>query len=195
MYRVISDLKSKVQNIPRRDRHRDLSQGRHAGAVVRLKPELAPSMASPMRRSATTLRAMVGGENSGYWLAPDGQNYEVITQLPQATSHGGRRHRQPQHLDRRVNWRTARRKWSRCARSRRSSGPSTPRTSGDRTCSAGSRCSPTCRVALPAMRDKRCEELVKTYELPAGLRFDVGGQIRETAGSRTPRSWRAAAWR
>ncbi|MFN5721054.1 MAG: GspE/PulE family protein, partial [Bradyrhizobium sp.] len=32
----------------------------------------------------TTLRAMVGGENSGYWLAPDGQNYEVITQLPQA---------------------------------------------------------------------------------------------------------------
>ena len=28
---------------------------------------------------------LVGGENSGYWLAPDGQNYEVITQLPRAS--------------------------------------------------------------------------------------------------------------
>jgi hypothetical protein len=31
--------------------------------------------------SVTTLRALIGGENSGYWLAPDGQNYEVITQI------------------------------------------------------------------------------------------------------------------
>ena len=31
------------------------------------------------------LRAFIGGENSGYWLAPDGQNYEVITQLPRAS--------------------------------------------------------------------------------------------------------------
>ncbi len=51
---------------------------------VRLKPELAAEYGITYAQLGTTLRAMVGGENSGYWLAPDGQNYEVITQLPQA---------------------------------------------------------------------------------------------------------------
>ena len=52
---------------------------------IRLKPELAAEYGITHMQLGTTLRAMVGGENSGYWLAPDGQNYEVITQLPRAS--------------------------------------------------------------------------------------------------------------
>ncbi len=51
---------------------------------VRLKPELAAEYGITHAQLGTTLRALIGGENSGYWLAPDGQNYEVITQLPRA---------------------------------------------------------------------------------------------------------------
>jgi hypothetical protein len=39
---------------------------------------------NPHAQLGTTLRALIAGENSGCWLAPDGQNYEVITQLPRA---------------------------------------------------------------------------------------------------------------
>ncbi len=52
---------------------------------VRLKPELASEYGVTYAQLGTTLRALIGGENSGYWLAPDGQNYEVITQIPRAS--------------------------------------------------------------------------------------------------------------
>jgi len=51
---------------------------------VRLKPVLASEVGLTHAQLGATLRALIGGENSGYWLAPDGQNYEVITQLPRA---------------------------------------------------------------------------------------------------------------
>ena len=84
MNRVITDLKSKVQQIRGvTDIEISVKEGTPA-LSVRLKPELAAEYGITYAQLGTTLRAMVGGENSGYWLAPDGQNYEVITQLPQA---------------------------------------------------------------------------------------------------------------
>ena len=50
-----------------------------------MKPELASEYGLTYAQLGTTLRALIGGENSGYWLAPDGQNYEVITQIPRAS--------------------------------------------------------------------------------------------------------------
>ena len=84
MNRVIADLKGKVQQIRGvTDVEISVKEGTPA-LSVRLKPELAAEYGITHAQLGTTLRAMVGGENSGYWLAPDGQNYEVITQLPQA---------------------------------------------------------------------------------------------------------------
>jgi hydrophobe/amphiphile efflux-1 (HAE1) family protein len=84
MQRVIADFKQKVAAIPGvTDLEISLKEGTPA-LSVRLKPELAAEAGLTHAQLGTTLRAFIGGENSGYWLAPDGQNYEVITQLPRA---------------------------------------------------------------------------------------------------------------
>ncbi len=178
MYRVISDLKSKVQNIRGvTDIEISVKEGTPA-LSVRLKPELAAEYGVTYAQLGTTLRAMVGGENSGYWLAPDGQNYEVITQLPQA-------HRTVVDDIANLNISTGRQladgspeviALRSIATLERTFNPENIRRQDLQR-----------RVALFANvqgrpsgdAGKEVEALVKTYELPAGLRFDVGGQIRE----------------
>ncbi|MGE5666445.1 MAG: efflux RND transporter permease subunit, partial [Betaproteobacteria bacterium] len=126
----------------------------------------------------TTLRAMVGGENSGYWLAPDGQNYEVVTQLPQAARTVG---------EDIVNLNIA---------TGRQLADGTPEVVPLRAVATVERIfNPENirrqdlqrRVALFAGVENRpagdvgedVQKVVKAMELPPGLRFDVGGQIRE----------------
>src|SRR6266850_1168208 len=85
MQRVINDFKQKVAAIRGvTDMEISLKEGTPA-LSVRLKPELAAEVGLTNAQLGATLRAFIGGENSGYWLAPDGQNYEVITQLPRAS--------------------------------------------------------------------------------------------------------------
>src|SRR6266850_2504646 len=85
MQRVINDFKQKVAAIRGvTDMEISLKEGTPA-LSVRLKPELAAEAGLTNAQLGATLRAFIGGENSGYWLAPDGQNYEVITQLPRAS--------------------------------------------------------------------------------------------------------------
>jgi multidrug efflux pump subunit AcrB len=85
MQRVIADFKQKVAAIRGvTDLEITLKEGTPA-LSVRLKPELAAEVGLTHAQLGATLRAFIGGENSGYWLAPDGQNYEVITQLPRAS--------------------------------------------------------------------------------------------------------------
>jgi hydrophobic/amphiphilic exporter-1 (mainly G- bacteria), HAE1 family len=85
MTRVMNEFKEKVLQIRGiTDVELSLKEGTPA-LSVRLKPELAAEYGLTHAQLGSTLRAMVGGENSGYWLAPDGQNYEVITQLPRAS--------------------------------------------------------------------------------------------------------------
>jgi multidrug efflux pump subunit AcrB len=121
---------------------------------------------------------MVGGENSGYWLAPDGQNYEVITQLPRASRTviddianlnitTGRQLadgspeviplRSVATIERTFNPENIRRQdlQRRIALWANVQG----RPSGD----AG----------------KEVQELVRNYQLPPGLRLVVGGQVEE----------------
>jgi hydrophobe/amphiphile efflux-1 (HAE1) family protein len=85
MTRVMNEFRDKVLQIRGiTDVELSLKEGTPA-LSVRLKPELAAEYGLTHAQLGSTLRAMVGGENSGYWLAPDGQNYEVITQLPRAS--------------------------------------------------------------------------------------------------------------
>jgi hydrophobic/amphiphilic exporter-1 (mainly G- bacteria), HAE1 family len=84
MQRVMDDFKQKVAAIRGvTDLEISLKEGTPA-LSVRLKPVLASEVGLTHAQLGATLRAFIGGENSGYWLAPDGQNYEVITQLPRA---------------------------------------------------------------------------------------------------------------
>ncbi len=178
MNRVIADLKTRVQQIRGvTDVEISVKEGTPA-LSVRLKPELAAEYGITHAQLGTTLRAMVGGENSGYWLAPDGQNYEVITQLPLA---------QRTIADDIANLNIA---------TGRQLADGTPEVVPLRAIATLERTfNPENirrqdlqrRVALFANVQGRpagdagqeVEALVKTYELPAGLRFDVGGQIRE----------------
>ncbi len=176
--RVIADLKQKILSIRGiTDVEVSLKEGTPA-LSVRLKRELAAEYGITHAQLGASLRALVGGETSGYWLAPDGQNYEVITQLPRASRTiaddiaglniaTGRQMadgspeviplRAVATIERTINPENIRRQdlQRRIALWANVQG----RPSGD----AG----------------KEVEALVKSYELPPGLRFDVGGQIRD----------------
>ncbi len=178
MNRVIADFKTKLQSIRGiTDIEVSVKEGTPA-LSVRLKPELAAEYGITHAQLGTTLRAMVGGEQSGYWLAPDGQNYEVITQIPR---------------DRRM-----------IVDDIAGMNIATGRTLGDgsaeviplrsiatieRTFNPENirRQDLQRRVAIWANVEGRpagdageeVQKLVKAYELPPGLRFDVGGQIRD----------------
>ncbi|MEG1968760.1 MAG: efflux RND transporter permease subunit [Burkholderiaceae bacterium] len=178
MNRVIEDLKGRVAQIRGvTDIETSVKEGTPA-LRVRLKPELAAEYGITHAQLGTTLRALVGGENSGYWLAPDGQNYEVITQLPQANR---------TVVDDIVNLNIA---------TGRTLADGTPEVVPLRAVATVEktfnpenirRQDLQRRVALFAGIEGRpagdageeVQQLVKAYELPPGLRFDIGGQIRD----------------
>ncbi len=83
MGQVMEDLRRKVAAVPgTRDVDTSLKEGTPTVAV-RLKPDLAAEIGMSHAQVGESLRSLVGGRVSGYWLAPDGQNYEVVTQMPQ----------------------------------------------------------------------------------------------------------------
>ncbi len=178
MQRVIADLKRKVLAVRGiTDLEVSLKEGTPA-LSVRLKPELAAEVGMSHAQLGTTLRALVGGENSGYWLAPDGQNYEVITQLPRANRSA---------IDDIANLNIA---------TGRQLPSGTPETVPLRSIATIERTvNPENirrqdlqrRIALWANVEgrptgdagKEVQELVRAYPLPPGLRLAVGGQIEE----------------
>ena len=178
MQRVIGDFKQKVAAIPGvTDMEISLKEGTPA-LSVRLKPELAAEVGITHAQLGATLRAFIGGENSGYWLAPDGQNYEVITQLPRA-------HRTALEDVANLNIATG-----------RSMADGTPEVIPLRSIAIIERSfNPENirrqdlqrRIALFANVQGRpagdageeVKALVKAYSLPPGLRFDIGGQIQD----------------
>ena len=178
MQRVIGDLRQKILSIRGiTDIEVSLKEGTPA-LSVRLKPELASEYGVTYAQLGTTLRALIGGENSGYWLAPDGQNYEVITQIPRASRTviddisgmniaTGRQLADgtPEVIPLRS-----------IAKIERTFNPENIRRQDLQR-----------RIALWANVEgrpsgdagKEVQAMVKAYVLPPGLRFDIGGQIRE----------------
>jgi len=178
MNRVMADFKTKVSQI-RGVTDVDITVKDGTPALsVRLKPELAAEYGITHAQLGTTLRALVGGENSGYWLAPDGQNYEVITQLP-------RDNRTVVDDIANLNIATGRNR----ADGSTEVVPLRSIATLERTFNPENirRQDLQRRVALFANVEgrpagdagKEVQDIVKNYQLPAGLRFDVGGQIRD----------------
>jgi hydrophobe/amphiphile efflux-1 (HAE1) family protein len=84
MAEAIDALRRKVEKIAgARDVETSLKEGT-PGVSVRLNPDLAAEIGMTHAQAGESLRSLIGGQTSGYWLAPDGQNYEVVTQVPRA---------------------------------------------------------------------------------------------------------------
>jgi len=178
MQRVIEDLKRKVLAIRGiTDLEISLKEGTPA-LSVRLKPELAAEAGLTHAQLGTTLRALIGGENSGYWLAPDGQNYEVITQLPRA-------HRTALEDVANLNIATGRQ----LADGSPEAVPLRSVATIEHTANPENirRQDLQRRIALWANVEgrpsgdagKEVQALVRAYRLPPGLRLHVGGQIED----------------
>jgi hydrophobic/amphiphilic exporter-1 (mainly G- bacteria), HAE1 family len=178
MQRVIDDFKQKVAAIKGvTDLEISLKEGTPA-LSVRLKPELAAEAGVTHAQLGTTLRALIGGENSGWWLAPDGQNYEVITQLPRGM-------RTAVEDVANLNIPTGRT----LADGSAEVVPLRSIAAIERTFNPENirRQDLQRRIALFANvtgrpagdAGKEVQELVKSYPLPPGLRLAVGGQIED----------------
>ncbi len=77
----IETLRENVEKIPgARDVDTSLKEGIPT-ISVRLQPELAAEIGLTHAQVGESLRSLIGGEVTGYWQAPDGQNYEVVTQV------------------------------------------------------------------------------------------------------------------
>ncbi|MBW8905272.1 MAG: efflux RND transporter permease subunit [Betaproteobacteria bacterium] len=178
MQRVIGDFKQKVAAIRGiTDVEISLKEGTPA-LSIRLKPELAAEAGITHAQLGVTLRAFIGGENSGYWLAPDGQNYEVITQLPRAA-------RTTLEDVANLNIATGRAladgtpeviPLRSIATIERTFNPENIRRQ-DLQRRIGLWANVHGRAAGDAGEDVKA--LVKSYPLPPGLRFDIGGQIQD----------------
>lgn len=84
MAQEIESLRHKVEKIPgTRDVETSLKEGTPS-VSVRLNPDLAAEIGMTHSQVGESLRSLIGGQISGYWLAPDGQNYEVVTQVPRS---------------------------------------------------------------------------------------------------------------
>ncbi|TSA14268.1 MAG: efflux RND transporter permease subunit [Betaproteobacteria bacterium] len=178
MRRVINDLRQKILAIRGiTDVEVSFKEGTPA-LSIHLKPELAAEYGLTHAQLGTMLRALIGGENSGYWLAGDGQNYEVITQLPRASrtiledvaSLNIATGRQlPNGTAEVIPLRSV-------ATIERAFSPENIRRQDLQR-----------RIALWANVQGRpsgdagdeVQQLIKAYDLPPGLRFDIGGQIKE----------------
>jgi hydrophobe/amphiphile efflux-1 (HAE1) family protein len=84
MAQEIDSLRHKIEKIPgTRDVETSIKEGTPS-VSVRLNPDLAAEVGMTHTQLGESLRSLIGGQISGYWLAPDGQNYEVVTQVPRA---------------------------------------------------------------------------------------------------------------
>jgi HAE1 family hydrophobic/amphiphilic exporter-1 len=52
---------------------------------VRLNNDIASDLGITVQQVGSTIRPLIAGDTVSYWLAPDGQNYEVNVQLPKAS--------------------------------------------------------------------------------------------------------------
>jgi multidrug efflux pump subunit AcrB len=59
-------------------------QGANPATIVRINNQLASDLGLSVAQVGAALRPFVAGEQSGRWLAPDGQNYDVNVQLPRS---------------------------------------------------------------------------------------------------------------
>jgi HAE1 family hydrophobic/amphiphilic exporter-1 len=79
---LINDFKARVAKVPG-IADLELSEKTPNPALsVRLNNDAAAELGITVQQVGTTLRPLLNGDTVSYWLAPDGQNYEVNVRLP-----------------------------------------------------------------------------------------------------------------
>ncbi|MFM7274675.1 MAG: efflux RND transporter permease subunit, partial [Gammaproteobacteria bacterium] len=76
------ELMKKIALIPGVADLESSEKGTSPTVAVRVDRELANELGLDIERIGRALRVLVGGDRIGYWLGPDGQNYDVVARLP-----------------------------------------------------------------------------------------------------------------
>jgi len=79
---VSQELMARLAKIPGITDLESSEKGANPTIAVRIKNELASDLGLTTERIGTALRPLVAGDEISTWLGPDGQNYDVIVQLP-----------------------------------------------------------------------------------------------------------------
>ncbi|MES2682213.1 MAG: efflux RND transporter permease subunit [Pseudomonadota bacterium] len=156
--------------------------GENPTLAIRINNERASDLGLSNAAIGAALRPLIAGETISYWLAPDGQNYDVLVRLPKderriaadlGTLNITSTRLKPDGTPLLVPLRQV--------------AELVPTTSAQQI----KRQNLQRRVSLYAGAEGRpsgdvgsdVEKIVKSIELPAGYRFDVGGQQQEMAES------------
>lgn len=81
---IVDDLMAKIGKIKGVADLENSLTGASPGIKVKVNHELASDLGVSQQQIGNTLRPFIAGDTISYWLAPDGQNYEVAVQLPKA---------------------------------------------------------------------------------------------------------------
>ena len=79
---LISEFAEKVGKIPGIADMETSEKAANPALSIRLNNDAAADLGISVQEVGQTIRTLVAGETVSYWLAPDGQNYEVNVQLP-----------------------------------------------------------------------------------------------------------------
>jgi hydrophobic/amphiphilic exporter-1 (mainly G- bacteria), HAE1 family len=79
---VSQDLMARLEKIPGIADLESSEKGANPTIAVRINNELASDMGLTNARIGNALRPLIAGDQISTWLGPDGQDYEVIVQLP-----------------------------------------------------------------------------------------------------------------
>jgi len=81
---IADELMARMAKIPGIVDLESSETGENPAVAVRLKRELAADLGLTTQRIGQALRPLVAGDEISQWLAPDGQDYDVVVQLPQS---------------------------------------------------------------------------------------------------------------
>ena len=79
---ISADLMARLAKIPGITDLESSEKGANPTIAVRIKNELASDLGLTTARIGNALRPLVAGDQISTWLGPDGQDYDVIVQLP-----------------------------------------------------------------------------------------------------------------
>jgi multidrug efflux pump subunit AcrB len=79
---LIKDLQARVAKVPGIADLETSDKDANPALSVRLNHSAAADLGITVAQLGSTLRPLLAGDTVSYWLAPDGQNYEVNVQLP-----------------------------------------------------------------------------------------------------------------
>jgi len=83
--RIAKDFADRVAGVPGIVDLETSDKAANPALSVRLNNDVASDLGISVQQVGSTIRPLIAGDTVSYWLAPDGQNYEVNVQLPKSS--------------------------------------------------------------------------------------------------------------